>query len=161
MGTCSGCSSGIAPDLVFCPDCGTPARDLGTPAPPPPPAAAAAGVHATQAGQAARAAVAGWQAGWQAGRPRPVAGGDPAGAGVWRPNHQGPFERQLPMHPLSIVGFILAFTPLAVVGLVLSVIALVKTSSETARYRGKGLALAGVIISLLALVTCGGWSLRA
>jgi hypothetical protein len=83
----------------------------------------------------------------------------PAGAGAWRPPTQGPFVYQPPVHRLAIIGFIAAFV-LPVLGFVLSVIAVFKVCNDPARHRGKGLALAGVVISLFAMLTCGGLTFR-
>lgn len=51
--------------------------------------------------------------------------------------------------PLAIVGFVLAFV-LAPVGLVLSIVALIKTSKV--HQRGKGLAIAGIVVGSLIIV---------
>ena len=66
-------------------------------------------------------------------------------------------------HPLAITGLVLAILslpfglcccaqPFAIAGLICSIVGLVQVRSDSHRYSGEGIAIAGIIISILALL---------
>jgi len=74
-----------------------------------------------------------------------------------------PFNVEPPAHPLAITGLILGILsflgccccegfPFSIPGLIVSIIALVQIKKEPQRRSGKGLALAGLILSILGIL---------
>jgi hypothetical protein len=70
------------------------------------------------------------------------------------PAYGYPVAPQRNSNGLAIAGFVLAFLgPLALIGLILSIVGLIK--SKAAGGKGKGLAIAGIVISIIASVSLG------
>ena len=63
-------------------------------------------------------------------------------------------QRQTELNIMAIVGFALAITcsGFGIGSLILSIIGLIQINKEPARYHGKGFAVAGIIISALAIL---------
>lgn len=63
-------------------------------------------------------------------------------------------EQRTELNVISIIGFALAVTcsGFGIISLVLSIIGLVQINKEPQRYHGKGFAIAGIIISVVAMI---------
>ncbi|MCL2869454.1 DUF4190 domain-containing protein [Candidatus Saccharibacteria bacterium] len=71
---------------------------------------------------------------------------------VYQPQPQQPIQQQSGSNVLAILGFIFAFL-MPLIGLILSIIGLVKSKQKTGK--GKGLAIAGIIISIVwGIIVC-------
>lgn len=72
-----------------------------------------------------------------------------------------PAVQNVQINVLALVGFILSVTCMGcgIVSLVLSIIGLNQINKEPNRYNGKGLAITGIVISVLTIVLGGLWAI--
>lgn len=119
---CKNCGSHLADDALFCPNCGTKTNDTPSGQTPPP----------------------NGQTGY-------TPNGYNTGNGYNNPNgyNNANYNSATPTNTLAIVGFVLSFF-VALAGLICSILGYNKAKNENLGYGG--LALAGIIISVLSMI---------
>ncbi len=131
MSYCENCGQFLRDDAAHCPNCGTANPEYVAPAPQPEPA--------RQPQEPA----------WQPQEPVEAPSADPT--------YEAPVEAPRPKtNVMAIIGFVASIIPVfsGVISLILSIIALVQIKKKDFEKPLKGLAVAGLILSILGLVFC-------